>query len=51
MKLWFEGWKVNAPGRVAVPADTIPAAIAAPPDAIKSLAAGRPQRDSAANDF
>jgi hypothetical protein len=36
MKLWFEGWNVNAQGRIATPANTPPVVIAALKSAINS---------------
>jgi hypothetical protein len=54
MKLWFEGWNVNAQGRIAMPANSPPAVTAAPKSAINrlinSLAVNRLRGDSAAND-
>jgi hypothetical protein len=50
MKLWFEGWNVNA--QVALPCQQIPASlIAAAKDAINSLAVNRLRGESAANNF
>jgi hypothetical protein len=51
MKLWFEGWNVNARSAFVVSADAAPTAIAAPTRAINSLAVNRLRRDSAAKDF
>jgi hypothetical protein len=53
MKLSFEGWNVNAQGRIATPANTPPVVIAALKSAINSrisrLAVNRSRGDSAAN--
>jgi hypothetical protein len=50
MKLWFEGWNVNAQG-ACIPANATPAVIAALNKRDKHLANGGWRGDSAANNF
>jgi hypothetical protein len=51
MKLWFEGWNVNAQRRVVTRRNAPSAAIAALPSAINSLAVTGLRGDSAANNL
>jgi hypothetical protein len=51
MKLWFEGWNVNAYDASPFRRIAMPAATAALTSAVNSLAGKGPREDSAANNF